>query len=327
MAGTARARLPVTITRILLVGAGAVGTAAERVLGAAGGVDVTVVERGGDAPLDGVDVVMCALPRGRDVEWIARAVDAGVSVVSAGDDTSAHRELFERVDATARQRGVRVVVGAGVAPGLADVLAKHAAALFDHVDEIRVARVGLAGPASSQVLRASMRDEILEWREGRWRQARRGGNEIVWFPEPIGARECDASDLGAVLLAHEFPTAGIRVRAAPPRVLARLRRDPVERDEWAGVRVEVSGVRSGRHESVVYGAITPCARGAGCVLSTAALGLAGRIPGLLADRAGVGGLAAFADPVPFLAELERRGLTAAVFEGAGRPVGEGAAAP
>ena len=44
--------------------------------------------------------------------------------------------------------GVTVAIGCGLAPGLTDVLAGHAAALFESVDEIRVARTGWAGPAS-----------------------------------------------------------------------------------------------------------------------------------------------------------------------------------
>ncbi|MFZ4583825.1 MAG: hypothetical protein ACOYNI_01205 [Acidimicrobiia bacterium] len=304
-----------TATRVVLVGDGAVAGAAQSILTAAAAIELTVVGAPGHAPAD-ADVIVCAVPAGADVEWIVRAIDAGTPVVSVGDDSTAHRRTFAAVGEAASARGVRAILGAGVAPGLSDVLVRHASVLFDTVHEVRVARAGVAGPACIDTLRASMRDDVVEWRDHAWRPVRRRGHELVWFPDPIGARECEASDMGAALLQRELPDANIRVRTAePPGAFARLRRDPLERDEWAATRVEVWGTRAGHRDTVVYGAIAPCAPAAGTVLAVTALAAAGRGPGLLADTVGVGGLARFADPVPFLAELERRGVTAAAFEG------------
>jgi hypothetical protein len=54
---------------------------------------------------------------------------------------------------------------------------------------------------------------------------------------------------------------------------------------------------------------------AGAVLGVTALWLAGLGPTPIAPT-GAHGLAALVDPVPFLGELARRGVKAAVFEGA-----------
>jgi hypothetical protein len=69
---------------------------------------------------------------------------------------------------------------------------------------------------------------------------------------------------------------------------------------------------------MVYGVIDRTAVASGTVLAVAAACLAGIAPGLSAragPTAGVQGLAALVEPVPFLAELARRGVKAAVFEG------------
>jgi hypothetical protein len=54
---------------------------------------------------------------------------------------------------------------------------------------------------------------------------------------------------------------------------------------------------------------------AGAVLTVSALWLAGLGAGSV-SATGAHGLAALVDPVPFLGELARRGVKAAVFEGA-----------
>ena len=75
---------------------------------------------------EGVDAVACAVPAGDDVTIARDAIDAGVPCVSATDDTAAIQTLLE-LDTAARETGVPVVIGAGLAPGLSDVLVRHAA--------------------------------------------------------------------------------------------------------------------------------------------------------------------------------------------------------
>ena len=76
---------------------------------------------------------------------VAAAITAGVPLASSDDEHDALEQL-RALDPNARSSGVTVAIGCGLAPGLSDVLAVHAASLFENVDEIRVARTGWAGP-------------------------------------------------------------------------------------------------------------------------------------------------------------------------------------
>ena len=86
------------------------------------------------------------------------------------------------------------------------------------------------------------------------------------------------------------------------------------------MRAEVWGSRDGTRATVVYGVIERTAVAAGTVLGVTAAWLAGALPSLgPVPEPGASGLGTVADPVPFLAELARRGVKAAAFEGV--PVG------
>jgi len=120
------------------------------------------------------------------------------------------------------------------------------------------------------------------------------------------------------LLVSANPGAG-RVTArlgVPPnkRFTPPGRRDPGL--GWGAVRVEAWGWRGTARTSVVYGVIERTAVAAGTVLGVTGACLAGAIPGLSTLPAiGAFGLGAVVEPVPFLAELARRGVKAAAFEG------------
>jgi Shikimate / quinate 5-dehydrogenase len=326
------------VTTVLLVGAGAVGVRAARQLLDTPGVDrVLVAARQGakadevaaalsvDAvPYgtipDGVDAVALAVPGSAAVALAAEAVSAGVSVAAACDDREGVTGLLE-LDAPARERGVNVVAGCALAPGLTDVLACHAANALDEADEIHVARAGAAGEACATALRRARRERPVEWSDGAARVEPRLGPELVWFPDPVGAREC-VTVAGAVETLHEaVPTvrrATMRAAdvATPKRRVFGPRRAP--EDEWAAVRVEVWGSRSGAREGVVYGVLEHPAVAAGTVLGVAAARVAGLLPELRlrVGEPGARALGAHVEPPPFLAELARRGVKAAAFEGA-----------
>jgi CTP:molybdopterin cytidylyltransferase MocA len=89
-------------------------------------------------------------------------------------------------------------------------------------------------------------------------------------------------------------------------------RPPHPEGALGAVRVEVRGLRGPARDAVVFGAIDRPALAAGTVAAVAAAWAA---DGRLA-RSGAAGLAELVDePVPFLRELSRRGVRAAVFEG------------
>jgi hypothetical protein len=149
---------------------------------------------------------------------------------------------------------------------------------------------------------------------------RRLGSELVWFPDPVGARECVTVAAPVELLHQAVPTVlRATVRAADlPTPRRRVLRPRRRTDEWGAARVEVWGSRGGAREGVVYGVIEHPAVAAGTVLAVAAARVAGLLPEvrLLVDGSGARGLGALVEPPPFLAELARRGVKAAAFEGA-----------
>jgi hypothetical protein len=329
------------VTTVLLAGAGAVGARTARQLTDTPGIDrVLIVERRtshaevvvaamgsraellewyADRPLpEGVDAVACALPAGCEQAFASRALEAGVPFASAGDEENDLVGLHS-LSETARRSGVAIIAGCGLAPGLADVLARHAADAFDEVDEIGIARAGMSGDACIATASRALRNSAAELRDGVYEESRwRGGHELVWFPEPIGARECERVATGVHLLSATVPDATrITVRLARDETGARQRflrkRDP--EGSWGAIRVEVWGRRGAAREPIVYGAIERTAIATGTVLGVTAAALAGALPGLLAPSAGVFGLGAVAQPRAFLAELSRRGVKAAIFEG------------
>lgn len=267
---------------------------------------------------DGADVAVLAVSPGGHRGLAERLVDEGTSVVSVSDDMADVRGLLE-LDAEARQRGCSVVVGAGFAPGLTCLLALHAASTFDRVDEVHVAKVGTGGPACARAHHVALSSEALDWRDGAWVSRRGGsGRELCWFPDPVGPEDCyRAAAPDALVLVPAFPgvqrvtaRVGASRRDRLTAHLPMLRR-PHPEGKLGAVRVEVRGRRGAALDTAVLGAIDRPAVAAGAVaaLAAAALG-AGRL-----GRTGAGGLAEMAEPVPFLAELARRGVKAAVFQG------------
>ncbi|MGH9000988.1 MAG: hypothetical protein ACRDY7_16535 [Acidimicrobiia bacterium] len=333
------------MTTVLLVGVGAVGRRAARQLSETEGVERILIAdrntararevaaamgsaaepvgwRPGDPVPSGVGVLAAAVEGSAEVAVARCAVEAGVPAALCTDGPGAVDGLLA-LDAAAARVGVAIAAGCGLAPGLADVLARHAGDALDQVDEVHVARSGSAGPACKAALARGGRSGTGVWRDGSWLLERAGGGRsLVWFPDPVGGRECRRASSGQVpLLIDAFPglrRASIRVArggsdSTGGRVSRRRRLDPD--GEWGAVWVEVRGRRGRSEEVLVYGAVDRMTFAAGSVLAVAAVWLAGLGEGQV-RRAGVHGLAALVDPVPFLADLAQRGVRAAVVEGA-----------
>ena len=326
------------MARVGIVGAGAVGARLARQL-LTTGVDSVVVrdpdtarartvvdslgegaeydDAEADAPLD-AEVVVLAGPGGVHADHAARFLRRGLSVVSTSDDIDDVRALLA-LDAEARERGRTVVVGAGFAPGLTCVLAAHGADRFDTLIEVHVAKVGTGGPACARQHHRALGRMALDWRDGGWVQRPGGsGRELSWFPDPIGAEDCYRGALpDALVVVPAFP--GVQ------RVTARMaatRRDrltarlpmlwPTHPEGGPGaVRVELRGLRGGTTDVVVLGAMDRPAVAAGAVGAVAVQWVLDR----RVRRPGAAGLAELVEPLPFLAELARRGVKAAIFEG------------
>jgi len=328
------------VKTVLVVGLGEVGVRAARQLIDTPGIDRVIVgarrlehasdvaaalhdgaepyRLGRDDPFpDDLDAIVTAIPGEADAALARRAVGAGIPYASAADRDATLRSLLA-LDAEARARATSVVAGCGLAPGLTDVLARHAVGALDAVDELHVARWGVAGSESAAEARRAQREEAREWRDGELVHEKHRHAELIWYPDPVGARECELVATGVELLVSANPGAG-RVTArlgVPPskRFTPPGRRDPGL--GWGAVRVEAWGWRGTARTSVVYGVIERTAVAAGTVLGVTGACLAGAIPGLSTlPASGAFGLGAVVEPVPFLAELARRGVKAAAFEG------------
>jgi hypothetical protein len=243
--------------------------------------------------------------------------------VATNDDPDDVRALLD-LDARARAADRTVVVGATMAPGLSCLLVRHAATTLDAVDEVHVARAGAGGPACARQRLRALRGTATEWRDGAWvRRAGFSGRELCWFPDPLSGQDCYRAELAdPALIVSALPeVTRVSARVAASRrdrafVVLPVLVGPPEEGGPGGARVEVRGRRDGEQVSVVYGVFDrPGATAAG-VAAVTALWLGGRLPGAPGAPAGAFGLAAVDDAGPFLRELARRGIRAAVFEGA-----------
>lgn len=279
---------------------------------------VTLDRDDGVTPLrDGqADTVVVARETGAQLDVARAQLDAGRHVVCTSDDPDEVRALLE-LDRLASDRGVRLVVGAAMSPGLSCLLVRHAATELDVVDEIHVSRHGAAGPACARQRLRALRGTALDWRDGEWvRRPGFSGRELSWFPDPIGARDCYRAELAEpLLLVPEFD--GIR------RVTARLaasRRDrafapfpvlvpPPDEGGIGAIRVELRGELRGERRGVVYGALDRPAVAGAAVAAVSALAVSRGALGV-----GASGLAGTGPALAMLVELARRGVRAAAFE-------------
>ena len=267
-----------------------------------------------EATMREADVVVTALADSHDLIVVELAIRCGTNVVSVSDHPDVMLGL-QNFDARAIDRGVTVVGGCGLSPGCTEILARHGASLFDSVDEIKIARAGAAGRASLAAVHEQRRAVPVVWRKGWWRETARLV-EQVWFPEPIGATECQvvrgANDLLASYLGASVDLTTLWADVKRPALMHR-------HDEGlGGIRVEVWGVRDGHRDVVVYGIVdrvsSMVAALAGWTAEQLAAAPGGRGYGI--PPAGVHSVAEVVDVRDALRALGDRGVTAAIFEGA-----------
>lgn len=274
---------------------------------------------------DAVAGVVSALPAAHDGGLAEQAIAQGVPFVSCSEDAAVTNELLGLNDAAFAGR-TTVAIGCGLAPGLADVLACHGVAMFDRADEVHIARSGVAGAACQRQLELAVRGRAQQWRDGGWATERAGAESgLVFFPEPVGMRECGHAASGQTrLLMETLPelsraTARLAIGRRPmsPGCLSRwLPVNQQTEDDWSGAWVEVRGWQGLRRDVVVLGVVDKMAVVAGAVLAVTAGALVGAIDDVLKDQpVGAHGLGALVKPAPFLAELARRGVKAATFTG------------
>lgn len=324
--------------RVLLVGCGVVGVRATRQLLSVQGLGRLIIDDVRTAHVNDVvrsmgsktealgerswgeaapHVVILAGPAGHR-EKARRALALGAHVVSVSDsinDVRALRSLHDQATAA----GLSVVMGAGFAPGLTCLLARHGSVEFASVDEIHVAKTGTAGPACARQHHEALRNDGLDWRDGGWVSKPGGsGRELCWFPDPIGGADCYRAALSDPLLLHQaFPdVARITSRVSATRRDRLTSRFPMLRQPHpeagpGAVRVEIRGHRQGISDVVIFGCMDRPSVASGAVLAA--------VTGAIIDnsvlRPGSGGLAEMVDAAPILRELAARGVKCARFDG------------
>lgn len=244
----------------------------------------------------------------------------GVDVVSVSDSLGDVRELLE-LDDLARRHEARLVIGAGMMPGLSDVLVAHAATQFDELTEVHVSKFGTGGPDCARQHHAALSRLSFDWRDDGWlRRPGGSGRELAWFPQPVEAADCYRAALADPLLL-------VRSNPSVQRVTARMaatRRDrltmhlpmlrpPHPEGLLGAVRVELRGMRSGGYHELILGCAERPAVAASIVAGIMSHSIANRK--IDSAQVGAGGVAEWVDPLSFLQQVRRLGLRLEVFAG------------
>ncbi|MDH3607167.1 MAG: hypothetical protein OER12_09230 [Acidimicrobiia bacterium] len=270
---------------------------------------------GGEPPA----AVILATPCGKQALMARELLEAGSHVVSISDSPEDVVELL-RLDPVARDRGVSMVVGAGMAPGLGCLLARHAGDQLDQVDAVSIAKAGTAGPACARQHHLALKRPGRDWVGDGWEfRAGGSGRDLAWFPDPIGARDCYRGALPSPILLHrQYPNAkrlSARVSATRrDRLTARLpmMREPHDDGGPGAVRAEVRGWRDGSVETIIYAvAAFPSSVAAAVAAVVALRAVDGKAP------AGATGLCEWPDVGEVLRAVHGRGVPISVFEGVG----------
>jgi lysine 6-dehydrogenase len=209
------------LSRIAVLGAGAMGSAAAMLLARHDDVDLLVLDvdagraarvaeragaegRGLDAhagglgsALEGVAAVAACLPYRLNLEVMEAALAAGCHYADLGGLYHVTLKQWE-LDPRFREAGVSAVMGIGSAPGITNVLARFGA---DRLDEGSVRSIDLVNgaidlsegggefgvPYSAETILDEFTLPAIVFEDGRLREVEAGSGVIDWaFPEPIG---------------------------------------------------------------------------------------------------------------------------------------------
>ncbi|MGH2730373.1 MAG: saccharopine dehydrogenase family protein, partial [Actinomycetota bacterium] len=136
-------------------------------------------------------VVSCAGPAYLlEASSVEGAIEASVPYISLCDDHPATAEV-DAFDRAARDRGITIVSGCGLSPGITNLLVALAAAELDDVDAIDIAIATSSaeadGKASALHMLFQMTTEVPLLSDRRQTTDRPGGAaHLVYFPEPVG---------------------------------------------------------------------------------------------------------------------------------------------
>ena len=283
--------------------------------------------------LEGHDLVLSAAGPGYSLEEasIAAAIDAGVDYASLNDDL-APAQTAVGLHEQARDKGITIVSGCGMAPGISNLLVSLGAQRLDAVHEVEIS-VGAsssdaAGPATELHF-------IALFGGGDFRTSKEARSpHPVYFPDPVGWVEtfgCDHPEELAVRAAHSSLQAfrfrvGLVEKAVMDTVRAgaaaglgsseRRRRALLKASRplrpllqamspgsapWTALRVDVRGTSGSRSATISYAVVDRLANLASIPLVRCGSVLPGR--GL-----GVASPDQLAEPAAILADIAARGV-------------------
>jgi lysine 6-dehydrogenase len=141
------------------------------------------------------DAVANAAPYHLNLAITKAAIEAKQNLVDLGGVYYMTLKQLE-LDKEAKKAGVCVALGCGVAPGIADVLAKFGADKLDRVDELHI-RYGEVNfdPAKYKWTFRTVLEEYTKgavvWQDSELKEMPPfSGKHVFEFPEPIGKRQC-----------------------------------------------------------------------------------------------------------------------------------------
>jgi len=141
------------------------------------------------------DAVANATPYHLNLEMTKTAIEAKKDLTDLGGVYYMTLKQLELSDA-AEKAGVTVAIGCGLAPGIADILAKCGADKLDRVEEvhIRYGEVNLTPAKYKWTFRTVLEEYTcgpVIYERGKFRQLPPfSGKHVVKFPDPIGERLC-----------------------------------------------------------------------------------------------------------------------------------------
>ena len=127
------------------------------------------------------------------VKVVRAAIEAGKNYVDVCDDYDATQKMLA-LNNLAKDKGITILLGLGVSPGIANLIAKYGADKLDQVEEIKIAWViGAEEPEGPAVLYHTFHGvtgSIPQFLDGKLVEVPAvSGKEIVEFPEPVGKAE------------------------------------------------------------------------------------------------------------------------------------------
>ena len=293
-------------------------------------------------------VVSCVGPCYLFEERLASAaIDAAVPYISLCDDLDALQSV-QGLHARAAQRGIAVIPGCSMSPGLSNMLVSLAVAELDEVEEIEIAlAVSSAdsdGPASAMHFLYTLAAPAPAIARGSRITTRAGtAPKLVFFPEPVGWVETfhvSHPEIDTMMEVH--PTVswlqyrmGLTERTAMDAVRASaflrllssetsrrawlklsqplkplLERVPPRGPGWTGLRVDVRGRVGGRTAATSYGVADHLVNMASVPLAYGARELGSR----RTTEAGVRSVEQVFEPRAFLRAVAERGIRLARLE-------------